>query len=625
MKRLRYSLPILLLLLTTGMAISPALASSPNYNINTLAGKVAAVDGAAGLHIGMSDFVQQEAAADSPTTTSPTCTIGTLCTPVNVLSSPLDPTSVASPDVTVNQDTAAAPQNEPAIAVNPNNPDQIVAGSNDYVTRTWTCMISGTPCSELGDGYSGTYFSNDGGLTWCCLATDPSNIGTLIPGVEHLVGGSYDAGGDPALAFDASGNVFYVGLGFDRTSPPNTVEVSSGTFSTAGGSTTLTWGSPTFIAATTSPSVFNDKPWLGVDSHPTSPFANNVYVSWTRFIFNPFTGAYRQSPISFVYSTDGGKSFSTPQLISGNVLYGQGSHIVVGPDGTVYVFWDGSTRLASLDSIYMVKSTDGGRTFSSPVAVSTLVDIPTPQYTQFRDNSFPAADITPAGELYVAWSTEVTNGQVTPDVSTSCAYFIVGTSAVYSSCHSAVVYSTSADGGTTWSTPAYAFAQGARSNAGYPVTQPDGTAFNAPPSTPIDSLFPAVAASSSGEVYISAYQVDINSPWQTCASPGTPTSVGRIDCLTLGNYINNGRLDYVVTDLASGKTETVSTNPINSQYQFGGGFIGDYTGIAAGSDGSFHAVWTDTGNVQTVVWWYGYDFSLTPIHQQDIVTASGNF
>jgi hypothetical protein len=116
-----------------------------------------------------------------------------------VLSSPLDGTSVQPPAVTVNQDTAGAPQNETAIAIDPNNPQRIVAGANDYVTRTWTCTIAGTPCSALGDGYSGTYFSNDGGKTWCCTATDPSHLGTLIPGVERLTGGQYDAGGDPAV------------------------------------------------------------------------------------------------------------------------------------------------------------------------------------------------------------------------------------------------------------------------------------------------------------------------------------------------------------------------------------------------------------------------------------------
>src|SRR6266849_5849429 len=178
--------------------------ASTSYDINTLAGKVASVNGTAGLQIRMSAFIQQEADAGEVGATGSSNPIN----PTFVLSSPLDGTSVAAPDVTVNQDTAAASQNETAIAVDPNNPLRIVGGANDYVTRTWTCTISGTPCSALGDGYSGTYFSNDGGKTWCCASSDPSHIGTLIPGVEHLVGGQYDAGGDPAVAFDSHGHVY---------------------------------------------------------------------------------------------------------------------------------------------------------------------------------------------------------------------------------------------------------------------------------------------------------------------------------------------------------------------------------------------------------------------------------
>jgi hypothetical protein len=52
-----------------------------------------------------------------------------------VLSSSLDGMSIVSPDVLVNRDTAAAPQNETAIAVDPNNASRVVAAANDYVTE----------------------------------------------------------------------------------------------------------------------------------------------------------------------------------------------------------------------------------------------------------------------------------------------------------------------------------------------------------------------------------------------------------------------------------------------------------------------------------------------------------
>ena len=149
-----------------------------------------------------SDLEQEAAEGDAnPVPATP-------ITPVHVPGSPLDATSVPGPAVTVNQDTAAAPQNETSIAVDPNNSSRIVASANDYVARSWSCSISGTPCSALGDGYSGTYYSNNGGTTWCCTSSDPSHLGTLIPGVTHLAGGPYDAGGDPSVAFDSHGHVY---------------------------------------------------------------------------------------------------------------------------------------------------------------------------------------------------------------------------------------------------------------------------------------------------------------------------------------------------------------------------------------------------------------------------------
>jgi hypothetical protein len=616
------SVAILLALSLAMVSIGPrsTTASQTTYDTNTLAGKAAAVQAAQnqGLQINLSNFILQEAdTTDLATNPTP----NTAIMPKYVLNSTLDNIAVKAPDVTVNQDTAAATQNEPVIAVDPNNPNRIVAASNDYVTRTWTCTVSGTPCSRLGDGYSGTYYSNNGGSTWCCVSTDPQHIGTLIPGVEHLVGGQYDAGGDSNLAFDNSGNVYFTGLGFDRLTAPNTVTVSKGAFDSSG---TLHWGSPAFIGQTTSPSTFNDKPWTAVDTHVSSPFQGRVYVSWTRFIFSAKTGAYVQSPIIFAYSIDGGQTFSDPQLVSPNVLYSQGSHVMVGPDGTVYVLWDGDTRFGPFDSTWMVKSTDGGVSWSKPIAIAPLVDIFPPVNTAFRVNSFPAGDVAPNGDVYAAWSTEALNTASSYGVDLTCA----SGATVYDNCHAAVYWSKSTNGGATWTTPQLAFPAldaSTRTAIGYPQAQPSGGTLNAPTPRRADTFFPAVAISPQGNVYMSAYAADVVSPWQRCAQPATPTAVGRINCLVLDNYINNARLDYVVTDLTTAVTQTVTTHPINSRYQFGGGFIGDYTDLAVDSNNNFHAIWTDTNNQQTVVWWYGFQFVPTTVHQQDVVTDTASF
>ena len=625
--------PIVLLVLGIAlvMVASPAYAatsssssnpSSPTYNVNTLAGKMASLAGTAGLQIRASAFLQEEAdstdVSGNPIAASP-------ITPSFVLSSPLDGSTITAPAVTVNQDLAGAPQNEPAVAVDPTHANRIVVGMNDYAVRTWTCMVGSTPCSALGDGYSGTYFSNDGGATWCCASSDPQHLGTLIPGVEHLTGGIYDAGGDPSLAFNSEGTVYYAGLGFDRTAAPDSVAVNVGTFDSSG---MLHWSMPTFINAVNSPSILNDKEWITVDTNAGSPFHDRVYVSWTRFIFNPINGRYVSSPIDFVYSSDGGATFSSPQLVVSNVLYDQGSRVVVGPDGTLYVFWLGSTRLATFDSVYMVSSTDGGLTFSSPVAISTVSNVLPPFHTLFRVNSYPAVAVGGDGTLYATWSAEVPNDGSTFAATVGCTDFLVGSTAVYNSCHSTVLWSSSTDGGMTWSSPMAIFPgfEGAtQTPIGYPVKQPSGTMLNAP-ATPhaIESVFPAVKVAPNGNVYMSAYVADIVSPWQVCASPG-PGASGRVNCLALGNYVHNARLELMVTDLTTGVTQTMNTHPINSRHNFGGGVFGDYNDIAIGSDNVFHAVWTDSNNVQTVVWWWGFDFVPTPINQQDIALASGSF
>ena len=519
-------------------------------------------------------------------------------TPAHVLSSPLDGTSVAPPAVTVNQDRAAAPQNETAIAVDPNNPMRIVAAANDYVTRTWTCTVGGQPCSALGDGYSGTYYSNDGGATWCCAeATDPAHLGTLIPGVKRLAGGTYDAGGDPALAFDSRGTPFYAGLGFNRTSPPNTVAVNRG-------SLRLEWcplvertdlHQPDDVALNTERQGVDRRRRQRGQPVPGPGLCHVDAVPLQR-------GQRRLRPVADLLrlvrrrrrrrSARRRRSRATSCTTR---VRGRSS----APDGAVHVFFEGSTRLASLNSTYVVTSHDGGVSWGSRWRSrhsTTPRSLRTP-----RSGSTATRQPRPHRTV-----TSTRRGRRRSD-DTSTA-----------------VYSRSTDGGATWSDPTDVFAPATRTPVGYPVTQPDGSTLTAPAPRAVEDVFPAIDVAGNGRVYIGSYRGTVVSPWQTCAS-GPEPPVGRITCDTLGNYIDNTRLDFVVTDVTTHVTQTMSTHPINTRNGFGGGFIGDYNDLSAGPDGTFHAFWTDTNNVQTVTWFYGTEFVPTPIHQEDVVTASGNF
>jgi hypothetical protein len=269
-----------------------------------------------------------------------------------------------------------------------------------------------------------------------------------------------------------------------------------------------------------------------------------------------------------------------------------------------------------------VKSTDGGATFSKPVAVSQLTDSALLKNTAFRNNSFPAAAAAPNGDLYATWTTELQNtGTPSYGGDPTCAPWLGASTAT---CHSVAVYSKSTDGGSTWSAAAPVFASASRTAQGYPVTQPNGDTFNAPAALPVEQIFPAAAVAPNGRVYLSAYSADVVSPWQTCAA-GPPPPPGRITCDTAGNYIHNARLNYKVADVTTSVTQNVNTHPINTRLGFGGGFFGDYTDIAVGSDNVFHALWTDSNNRQTVVWFYGFEFTPTGINQEEVVTGKGNF
>jgi hypothetical protein len=580
-----------------------ASAAEKTFDITTLKGKVESLRATAPPDIRFS--ARLEFAAEGDAGTDP----GDILAPeggTGPLPNPalLDGDSIQGPAITVNQDRGGAPQNETSIAVDPNNPNRVVASANDYVTGTWDCFIGGVPCSAFGDGYSGTYFSNDGGNTWCCSSSDPGHIGTLIPGVTRLTGGIYDAGGDPSVAFDSRGRVFYAGLGFNRASAPNTVAVNRGTFDASGA---LSWGAPTFINETTSPATINDKEWIAVDANPSSPFRDRVYVTFTRFLFNPVNGFYAQSPIMLAISTDGGMTFSDPKIVGAPVIYSQGSRPLVGADGTLYVIFSGAIRSAALNSSYIVKSTDGGATFGKPIAIAPRRSVTGIADATFRMNSFPSGVVAPDGTVHVAWTARVIN---------AAAGYSICASTTAPGCHVAAVLSSSSDGGDTWSSPQPinpSLDAQDRTPDGY-VDPVEGT----PPTRRVDTFWAGLATTPSGTIYSSYYAADVISPRRVC----THTTGGVCD--TFG-FVPNARLDYWATNLTTGESRKLTSHPINWRYSFTT-FIGDYTDLAVGTDGTFHALWTDTNNKQTIDWFFGSHASAgAVINQQDVAVFNGSF
>src|SRR5438445_4687092 len=187
----------------------------------------------------------------------------------------------------MNCDTINTPHNETTIAVDPADPNHMVAGSNDFVVRP--------NVPTIGFLVSSFYTSTDGGATWFN---------------GHIPSTGFNEAGDPGVAFNSKfADVHFVQLGESlglgsRGNVVSGVQVST---SNDGG---VTWGKPVLVPRGTR--SFDDKPAIAVDNNPASSHYGRMYVSWTRFLL---TGA---SPIYLAYSDDGAQTFSAPKEISGS-------------------------------------------------------------------------------------------------------------------------------------------------------------------------------------------------------------------------------------------------------------------------------------------------------------------
>jgi len=388
-------------------------------------------------------------------------------------------------NVRVNQDCGFRQQAEEWVAVDPTDPNNIVASSND---------------SKYSGNRTGVEFSLDGGKHW---GDSELPVGRLA--AEFIPGGewSFDAITDPAHAWDADGNLYYSAVAFDVFQDFNDALVVWKANSCLQGSALHTPGNgscePAFvepISATgiapsnnfADPFTFgDDKNLMAADAFPGSPFTNNVYVTWTIFRFDN-EGFYVESPIFFTRSEDGGKTWTAPLEISGSSAectggdgfdptedpstcnFDQGSYPVVGPDGSVNVVFNNcnTPEAAPLGGVgvcqqMFVKSTDAGDTWTDPVVVSDDIglqpfsvpdnEIPDcPLFRQclppngYRMNDFPSMGIDEeTGRLAVFWADFRNGGPCETDPTFGLPVLPCD------NMNNNVFVSISTDGGETWS------------------------------------------------------------------------------------------------------------------------------------------------------------------------------
>lgn len=102
------------------------------------------------------------------------------------------------------------------------------------------------------------------------------------------------------------------------------------------------------------------------------PATGNLFVTYSRFVGGGV------SQIELIRSTDGGNTWSAPVLVHGAAQNGlvQGSRPVIGPDGELILYWyESFTSFATPFSKHHVRiSNDGGLTFGPDIVAASFVE-----------------------------------------------------------------------------------------------------------------------------------------------------------------------------------------------------------------------------------------------------------
>lgn len=497
-----------------------------------------------------------------------------------------------------------APDNEIAIAVDPTDPNHLVAGSNDYYYR-----FNNSTGARQAYVPTGFFTSFDGGAHW-------------IDGQIPMRSGN--GAGDPSPAFDRKHGVILMAQ-LENTGGQGGPWVAQGDVSVSrsadGGVTwseaiTVLKGTGTGIGPANN-AVFYDKEWITVDNTPNSPHYGRAYLTTSRFLNGPH-GSYAESPIFFSWSDDGGLTWSKPKEISGNhpsctfqstgpageCDEDQFSIPEVASDGTLYVhFANGQNDAAwevpeDLDNQIMVlKSTDGGATFGDPVPVVQLEDgaSDTPYSVirrqtvwghQIRWTAIGNISVNPTNPLDVSVvfaDRGIANPNATPGCfMTGSGGLFIGTAPNYDPCNAGPgsdtdVYAVrSTDGGATWGPRMDLSGDGAAGAHDWFVWadhRPDGTLVAAwdrddIPAAGGDTFHHVLKIGGGGAATLGvAENPDVSvTHWsgQYVPQPAWPVACGGT---TPGKDCNE--------------------------------FHGDYTGLAVGVDGSINVVWTGLNRMAT--------------------------
>ena len=292
----------------------------------------------------------------------------------------------------------AGPRYESMVRIDSRNPSRVVGAAN------------------TGVGPEQMFYSADGGATWGQ---------SLLTLVEN---DSDDS--DPGVDWTSDGTAWTTTIGIAL--PQFVLKLRSYRSSDGG----ATWS---FDSTLSAGGVATDKDMLWADHSATSPFKDNLYVVW-----------HDEQTVLLNRRTPAGGWMAAPLVLSApdGAGAGIGADVRTNAAGDVFAFWPHTGKL----QLFMVKSTDGGASFSQPQAVadtfgSFQVSLPAISTRKALIYASGGALKTPTrNEAYLAWM------DLSGQAGCTAPSDAPGTNTA-SPCKGRIWFTRSTDGGATWSAP----------------------------------------------------------------------------------------------------------------------------------------------------------------------------